>query len=63
MANIRTSLLASTAMALVVLVQAAGASASANTSQAHLVTANVRTYGPIMNNALISPVGNQDGTG
>jgi hypothetical protein len=50
-------------MAFVVFVQAAGASASANTSQAHMVTANVRTYGPIMNDALISPVGNQDCTG
>jgi hypothetical protein len=63
MANIRTRFLASTAVALVVLVQVAGASASANTSQVHLVTTNVRTYGPIMNDALISPVGNQDGTG
>ena len=63
MANIRARLLASTAMALVVLVQAAGASTSANASQPHLVTTNVRTYGPIMNNPLISPVGNQDGTG
>jgi hypothetical protein len=50
-------------VALVVLVQAGGASTSANASQAHPVSTNVRTYGPIMNNALISPVGNQDGTG